>query len=101
LPYKAGRLLVHLPLYDEDGVYIESKKAKEILLGTVPEGCHPATLITLGVPAVSPEEKLYYIYVMEGEENDWLRHLKVKIKYLVAYRIEKRRSPLHRRRRFS
>ncbi|MDO8504866.1 MAG: hypothetical protein Q7S36_03360 [Candidatus Liptonbacteria bacterium] len=101
MPYKPCRLIVHLPLRDESGALIDAKKARSILLGTVPEGCHSATLTYLGSSSELPTEGLYYLDVADGEENAWLAHLRSKVRYLVAYRIEKKkRTLLHRHPRF-
>lgn len=96
MPYKPGRLLIYLP------VSVDKKTAKELLLGTLPEGCHPARLMILGSSSELPTVALYYLDVAEGEEVAWLIHLRAKEKYIVAQRVEKRRRPpLHRRQRFN
>lgn len=92
MPYKEGELIVHLP------VYIQKESAREILLGTIPKGCRPAEMVS---QERSATDIIYHLRVATGEENAWQAHLRVKVRKIFTYRVERQERPaMHRRPRF-
>lgn len=93
-----GRIVVQLPSY------LTENQIREILFGSMPEGCVVAKLVAKAPSSELPSVILYSLKVEDGRERDWKNHLTAKDPGIIVYIFpkdkERRRVPYHKQPQF-